>query len=138
MNITASTARVPGAPADPHADLTLAALLELPTCARLRLDAHDVAEGELPADSFRRAAAGLPGTAQRLSLGWILEDAAALAGDPDHRPDDRREALRWFYAGVLGIMMELSAARQAEAAEPRAPATETERREPCPQRRGLL
>ena len=25
MNITGSTARVPGAPADPHADLTLAA-----------------------------------------------------------------------------------------------------------------
>ncbi len=147
MNRNVSTVQVPGAPVDlrasggPNAcqaDPAMNALLELTACARLLRDAHDVAEGELPTDSFRRAAAGLPHAAQRLSLGWILEDAAALTGDPDHRPDDRREALRWFHAGVLGIMMELTAARQANAVEPRAPAAGTGRREPCPRPCGLL
>ncbi|NLI46822.1 MAG: hypothetical protein GX414_06920 [Acidobacteria bacterium] len=147
MNRNVSTVRVPDAPVDLRpaggsnacqADHAMNALLELTACARLLRDAHDVAEGELPTDSFRRAAAGLPHAAQRLSLGWILEDAAALTGDPDHLPDDRREALRWFHAGVLGIMVELTAARQANAAESGAPATGTGRREPCPRPRGLL
>lgn len=146
MNIKGSTARSARANRSARrrraghlqADPTVNALLELTACARLLRDAHDVAEGELPAESFRRAAAALSGAAHRLSLGWILEDAAALTGDPDRLPDDRQEAIRWFYAGVLGIMMELSSARQAHGAGPRIPAMETGWREPCPRPRGLL